>query len=104
MVAECPTLSPDGRLIAADVKSYATLIDRDTGRSVRIGGDPGCGYNSFGWAPDGDRLVVRRDQVSHLRDRRGWPLGKVPGGTLANGSMSWSPDGHDLLMYQSLDR
>ncbi|HET9944466.1 MAG TPA: hypothetical protein VFR56_02360 [Actinomycetes bacterium] len=101
MVAECPTLSPDGRLIAADVNSFATLIDRDTGRSVRISGDPGCGYNSFGWAPDGDRLVVRRDQVSHLHDRRGRLLGKVPGGTLANSSMSWSPDGRDLLMYQS---
>ena len=75
MVAECPTLSPDGRLIAADVESHATLIDRDTGTSVRIGGDPGCGYNSFGWAPDGDRLVVRRDQVSQLRDRRGRLLG-----------------------------
>ena len=101
MVAECPTLSPDGRLIAADVKSDATLIDRDTGRSMRISGDPGCGYNSFGWAPDGDRLVVRRDQVSHLHDRRGRLLGKVPGWTLANTSMSWSPDGRDLLMYQS---
>ena len=25
----------------------------------------------------------------------------MPGWTLANSSMSWSPDGRDLLMYQS---
>ena len=99
----CPTLSPDGRLLVA--ADYATgdvvLIDRVSGAADRIAAEgPECGYHSFGWAPDSKRLVVRGRFGSELRDLHGRLLRELPG-RLANGSMSWSPDGRDLLMYRS---
>ena len=103
-LARCATLSPDGALLAGKAASGSdvVLIDRESGSAARIGAnDAECGYSSFGWSPDGDRLVMRKGDVSELRDRRGRLMLDVPGWTLANGSMSWSPDGGDLLMYRS---
>ena len=102
-LGNCATLSPDGRLVAA---AHATtgdvvLIDRGTGTSVRIADEgPDCGYGSFGWAPDSDRLVVRTRYGSEVRDRQGGLQQEIPGWGLTNGSMSWSSDGEDILMYQ----
>jgi len=99
----CPTLSPDGSLLVA--ADYATgdvvLIDRVSGTVNQIAAEgPECGYHSFAWAPDSERMVVRGRYGSGLRDLHGRVLRELPG-RLANGSMSWSPDGRDLLMYRS---
>lgn len=107
--AYCPTLSPDGRLVAAQsAAGKAALIDRRTGlASSRWQARPAlatvvrdCGYSSFGWAPDSDRLAIRSPAGTEVRDRQGRRLRELPGRILANSSMSWSPDGQDLLMYR----
>ena len=102
MLAYCPTLSPDGRLLAAQLHDGDVgLIDRDTGSALRIADEgTSCGYMSFGWAPDGNRLVIRTRAGSEVRDRQGTLLDEIHGLSLVNGSMSWSPDGRDLLMYR----
>ena len=98
-LGNCATLSPDGRLVAAAhvTTGDVVLIDRGTGTSVRIADEgPDCGYGSFGWAPDSDRLVVRTRYGSEVRDRQGGLQQEIPGWGLTNGSMSWSPDGEDF--------
>ena len=103
-VGYCPQLSPDNAAIAslsADERSLV-VIDRRSGKETRLSSvDFECGYNTLGWSPDGDRLAIRTQAGSEVVDRSGMALAEIPGRTITNGSMSWSPDGEDLLMYES---
>jgi hypothetical protein len=102
LTVNCPVLSPDGRVFAALDGEGVFLVDRGTQTPVRIGPSAHqCGYSSLGWSPDGARIAVRVEDGSQVRDRRGRLVQEIPGWTLANASMSWSPDGGDLLMYRS---
>lgn len=99
----CPALSPDNRAVAAYGESDTRIIDVESGRLTILdrshsGSDPQhCG--AVAWSPDSTRLLVPSGSGSRLIDREGRTLARLPGLRAVNGSMSWSPDGSSVLLY-----
>jgi len=98
----CPQLSADNATVAAYSQSDVHIIDVRSGASrslypVTVPQDFPCG--GLGWSPDGRHLVVRIESGSVVIDRRGKVRLDLPQSYAVNSSMSWSPDGSRLLMY-----
>jgi hypothetical protein len=102
--ATCPALSPDNRMVAAYRSNDMILIDVATGGEHPIGlhgaGRAYCA-GTFAWSPDASRVVGPDDADSVVLDRRGRHRSRLTGVHVANGSMSWSPDGRFLLLYNA---
>jgi hypothetical protein len=104
----CPALSPDNATLASyssrfggqlrlhDVRAGTSSVLRtaELFRSEAI-----CG--GIAWSPEGDLLAVRDANGSVIVDRDGRVVRRIPGGSVTNGSMSWSPDGRKILFYDS---
>jgi hypothetical protein len=99
----CPALSPDNSAVAAFGETDTWIIDVATGRLTMLNANPTgadsqhCG--AFAWSPDGTRLVVPGAAASRVVDPSGRTLGRLPGLSAVNASMSWSPDGRTILLY-----
>lgn len=113
-----PELSSDDRTLAVFAVGGVRLIDIRSGRapfvpgvhyavpgeaqSIGTGIDPtlpaGAG---LGWSPDGGQLAIALPSGIRVVDRSGATLRRFSAPSLANGSMSWSPDGRSLLAYDS---
>lgn len=100
----CPALSPDNTMVAAYRPSEVVLIKVRSG-THRVVGHPSTteieDCVAPAWAPDSNRVVIRDGAGSTLLDRRGLRQARLPGVHPVNGSMSWSPDGRSLLLYES---
>lgn len=103
----CPQLSPDNATVAAHGRPDLRLIDVGSGRAqalYRVPLTPEFPCGGLGWSPKGDRLVVRTGNAgSVVIDRQGTVHLDLPRYYAVNNSMSWSPDGGMLLMYDSLN-
>lgn len=107
----CPELAPDAGSVAFHENSAVVTLDPRTGaRTTVVTGqrpvpdnEVGCA-GGLGWSPDGQLLAVGR--LSHRGNPwttrvfrlSGSPVVTLPG-HLVNGSMSWSPDGGSVLLY-----
>lgn len=104
--ATCPMLSPDNRTLAGYSENDVVLIDVSTGAHLEAGlrlddsSDLAC-YTGFAWSPDGSRIVVPHGPDSVVLDRRGRQLSTLTELHVINASMSWSPDGRLLLLYDA---
>lgn len=101
----CPTLSPDNQTVVVLSYSEPTsveLVDVTAGTTtpLTLGEERDCGHNTFAWSPDGRRLMTRSTTGSLIVDLNGTVLGRIEGGEPSNGSMSWSPDGSQVLVYR----
>jgi hypothetical protein len=114
-----PELSPDNRTLAVFADGGVRLLDVRSGRapfvrgvryttpaeaqSIGMGIDPtvpaGAG---LGWSPDGERLAIALASGIRVVDTSGTTVRRFSAPSLANGSMSWSPDGRSLLAYDRL--
>lgn len=100
----CPELSPDNRTVAVYTSQGhdVSLVDVRTRSSTVLHrfdyayADDVCGV---GWSPDGTRLALRDATGTIVLDRTGHVVRRIPG-VPTNGSMSWSPDGRSLLVYE----
>lgn len=105
LLGYCPALSPDNTtLVMYSFANQLQLVDTRGGAanttisSITEKGD--CGHNSFGWSPDGTRLLVRTPGGSVVMNLDGRLLQRLNGMWPANSSMSWSPDGRAVLVYR----
>ncbi|HEX7189528.1 MAG TPA: hypothetical protein VF423_15010 [Actinomycetes bacterium] len=104
----CPQLSPDNRTVAMyDLDDKLALVDVRSG-DVRPGPrdpfppspDGISGYCAgIGWSPDSGSIVVPVAKGSVVADVRGRMLHRLPDRRAVNNSMSWSPDGRLILLY-----
>jgi hypothetical protein len=99
----CPRLSPDGFTVAmySEPGIRVFRIGESTTRTlhpVDVTDEFLCD-GGLGWSPNGDRLVARTDSGSVVLDLQGKVHRRWPGMFPVNDSMSWSPDGQRLLMY-----
>jgi WD40 repeat protein len=104
----CPALSPDNATLASyssrfggqvrlhDVRAGTSSVLR---RAELFRSEAICG--GIAWSPEGDLLAVRDAKGSVIVDRDGRVVLRIPGGSVTNGSMSWSPDGRKILFYDS---
>lgn len=94
-------LSPDAKTLALRDQTRVTLIDVTTGVSrvlpqLRLKAAVSV---QMGWSPDGRLLAVENLKDTLIVDLGGHIRHRLPGVSLVNGSMSWSPDGHSILVY-----
>jgi Tol biopolymer transport system component len=100
----CPQISPDNTTVAVIARWTDRLVflDARTGRRLPGGHGPfGDGEECpvISWSPDGSRLTFGDLTETLVLDRRGREVGRLPGLSAVNASMSWSPDGRSILMY-----
>lgn len=103
----CPALSPDNATLAYYSSRFGgevRLHDVQAGsssvlRTAEFRSEVICG--GLAWSPEGDLLAVREANGSVIVDRDGRVVRRIPGGSVTNGSMSWSPDGRKILFYDS---
>ncbi len=113
-----PELSPDNRTLAVFADGGVRLIDVHSRRAPFV---PGVRYAApaeaqsignmidptlpagagLGWSPDGARLAIALPSGIRIVDPSGATVRRFSAPSLANGSMSWSPDGRSLLAYDS---
>jgi hypothetical protein len=86
----------DHRLRLVDVRTRSSRAIR------RVVIPPTAASDGLAWAPDSKALWVRAMEGSVLLDRQGRVQLRVSGAYVANGSMSWSPDGRLTIMYADL--
>jgi len=112
-------ISPDGGLILIETNGRADeesdlriadlwTLDRSSGalRKVVEGVSPGIGRNAF--SPDGRKILCTIQANLHVCDLRAGAAGPtIPltfdgvAGTIANGQVSWSPDGRTVAYVQT---
>lgn len=101
----CPLLSPDNATASVNGAEGEgiLLVDVSTGDETPLPGTSDspedCGPDSTSWSPDGTLLTYRLGDGLALADRNGVVALRVPGKSLTNSSMSWSPDGRSVLVY-----
>ncbi|MGH8938405.1 MAG: TolB family protein, partial [Actinomycetes bacterium] len=93
-----PSRSGDTELELVDVRS-ATFRPGPSDPSADTFGDPGVYCAGLGWSPDSRALIVPRSEASFVADLRGRILQRLPDRHAVNNSMSWSPDGRLILLY-----
>jgi len=100
----CPELSPDNGRVAYYSNGAVRVLDVQSRssrplRRVTVGVEFPCG-GWLAWSPDGDLLAIGLQTGTVLVDRGGQVVLRLPGMTVTNGSMSWSPDGRLILLYE----
>jgi hypothetical protein len=95
-------VSPDNRTLAVVLPDGIELRDLETGTSRPLrGAAPGAGSSRLGWSPAGDLLALGQDTSAIVLDLEGGVRARLGAGALVAGSMSWSPDGRSVLLYDS---
>lgn len=110
-LGSCPQLSPDNGTVAvySDASDQLQLVDvrsaavrpgpRDPSAVPRSAAWVSGECTGLGWSPDGQSLAVPTGDGSFVADRRGRILHRLPDRRAVNSLMSWSPDGHRILLY-----
>jgi hypothetical protein len=108
----CPAIAPDNGTVALIEPQGRAAVLVDLGGHARweVGttahdvftDESDCSDDTFAWSPTGDRLAVLAGHDSTVVDRQGRVQTVLPGLHATNSSMSWSPDGRRLLLYQRL--
>jgi hypothetical protein len=95
-------LSPDNSTLAVVLPDGVELRDLRSGASRGLRGvRPGSDVGRLGWSPAGDLMAVGQGDATVVVDLRGARRGHLGAGALVNGSMSWSPDGESVLLYDA---
>lgn len=95
-------VSPDNGTLAVVLPDGIELRDLATGTSRRLrGAAPGADSSRLGWSPAGDLLALDQDTSAIVVDLEGEVRARLGTGALVSGSMSWSPDGRSVLLYDS---
>ena len=99
------TWSPDGSRLVCDGSGSTVLISSD-GTAVAQWAD--AAVTSVQWSPTGQAFLVQADERLIVRDRDGGALAELgptdlqPGGiSVAGRSRSWSPDGKQIVYWNS---
>lgn len=96
-------VSPDDSTLAVVVAGGVELRSLAGGGTRDLPGlSAGADHSRLGWSPDGRLLAVDQDGETLVVALDGSERTELGAGTPVNGSMSWSPDGRSVLLYDSV--